>query len=73
MGRSVKTSFTAYPVVLAFFFEDSYCELIVFPKPETAELRQQPKRGIMRTWIREQSVGLQRRGGRDPIGEFVKF
>lgn len=37
--------------------------VIVFSKPETAELRQQPKRGIME---------LQRRGGRDPIHEIVR-
>lgn len=46
--------------------------VIIFSKPEIAELRQYPKRGITRTWIREPSVGLQRRGGRDPIGETVK-
>lgn len=46
--------------------------VIVFSKPETAELRQQPKRGIMRTWIWELSVGLQRRGGRDPIHEIIR-
>lgn len=46
--------------------------VIVFSKPEIAELRQQPKRRVMTTWIREVSVGLQRRDRRNPIGEGVK-
>ena len=47
--------------------------VIVFSKPEIAELRQQPKRRVMRTWIREISVGLQRRDRRNPIGEGVSL